>query len=178
MNFLIQDDIIRRALDFFGLRGVVSHEYDPTIRPVAVVANLEQPAFVQLIGGTGLSGVDLMIVPPNETWKPILFAGTITQTAGATAPRYILNALQAGAYNFNLRASFSTPTLAASEVLAFTAELNVATKFFCNFGNDILLPGGTSLQYVQTGGNGVIVANSQSFLMFRRLGERLVDLRP
>lgn len=176
MNFKIQDDIIRRALDFFGLRGVVPHDYEATVLPVSVIGNLEQPAIVRIVSGPLVSGTDLMIVPPGETWKPLLFAGLITQTAGTTSPRYRLNALQVAGYNFDLRATFASLTTSSTEVLAFSAGLNQQTRFYCDFGNDVLMPEGMSLQFIQTGGDGVIVASNQTFLMYRRLGERLVNL--
>jgi hypothetical protein len=171
---LVQDSTLRRVLDFLGLRGIVQHEYESTILSTIEVAKLPSPIQVRIVTGTLIPGVDLVQVPQDETWEPILFFAEITQSAGAVVPRYTLNALQSGFF-FDLESTYATQTLSGSHVLSFTAGLNETTSVYCDFSHGVLLAPGTSIQYLNQGGNGTIVMNNQAFLMYRRLGERLVS---
>lgn len=178
--FQIQDDIIRRALDYFGLRGVVSHGYESTVIPTVSIGDLSAPLIAQRsVGNT--PATDLWLVPQNESWRPILLMTTLVQAAGTTAARWKVLYLSASGASFF---SMSLPSLwsnvaafSVGEALLFTAALNTGTDVVTRFPDRFLMGPGSRIQITAAPGDGVITADAQSLLVYQRIGERMVELK-
>src|SRR5262245_58316068 len=87
MQLRIQDDILRRCLDFFGLRGVVPHDYESTILPTVNIGNLGQPTKYQLSVGTSVNS-PWGAVPAGKCWRPLVATGSVVQAGGTVAIVY------------------------------------------------------------------------------------------
>jgi hypothetical protein len=181
MLHLIQDDIIRRALDFFGLRGVIPHQYEATIVPVLVVGETGSPLILQRPTPPLNPLADIWLVPPGESWHPILLAGTLTQAAAVTTARWRLQFLSASGASFgtqNLPALWdSLATFSVGEATLFTPAINQQTNFTVRFPKDFTMGPGSRITFIAAPGDGVVTIEPQSFLMYQRVGERMVELR-
>lgn len=180
MIHTIQDQPFKRSLDYLGLRGVVPHDYESTVLPTLSVGNMgQQTTFERPVNFNPT--LDLWLVPQGETWRPYVLTGILTQAAGVTAARWILQFLTGGGALFaimHLPAFFSqAATFSAGPVLGFTAPLNTSTNFHLIFPPGLLMPSGSRIQISATPGDGTLSIDQQAMLVYNRLGERLVDVR-
>lgn len=169
--YAVQDDIVRRALDFFGLRGFIPHDYETTIQPIVILGNLEQPQIQTDNFLNSTPSTDLFLVPAGELWKPLSLAFAVTQSAGTVAPSYAVGYLSSsGATFFQQR----IPAYFGSNVgdsLSFNASLNGTTRFYVRFPDNLLMPPGSRLQYLAPTGDGTFSLVAEGGLIYRRLGE-------
>jgi hypothetical protein len=168
---LINDDIIRRTLNFFGLRGEVKHEYQPTVLPVVVIGDLSQPAkwVTNIQVGTQL----MHTVPKGETWKIMEIAGSVIQAAGATALTYgILLELASGSV-ITMHVPFWPRATVEVERIQRTITLNGTETFTARLPKPIYLPSEARMSINQIAGDGTITF--QMHVQYQVIGERLVD---
>lgn len=175
MSIQIQDDILRRCLDFFGLRGVVTHSYEQTVLPTVNIGDLGQPT--RLIRSTNTSiNSPWGAVPLNKSWRPIYAAGQITQAAGAAARVYAIgwqwNAIQQGLFPF--WAAQSTVGNTVGEIITRLMVLNTTDNFVVKFPPNFILPAGAIIDLIGLAGDGTtsIVLGAQ--LLVHEFGENLI----
>jgi len=176
MALPIQDDIIRRALDFFGLRGVVTHEYQQTVIPVVVIGDLGQPQRLILSTSTNINS-PFGAVPTGRCWRPIYWFGSVTQAAGTVARTYAIgwqfNGLLRGQFPFYRSTSNGNDTL--NENIQRQMTLNTTDNFLVNFTPGILLPAGSILSILALAGDGTTTTPLGSTLVVEELGENLIQ---
>ena len=173
----IQDEVIKRALNFFGLRGPVTHDYESTVLPVVVIGDLGQPTLSLQSGSLITSPWPL--VPNSKVWRPIMASGRITQSGGTIAPVlhcsiqglglpgfwipfYLAQALTAGTSGVQIRQA---------------ATLNSVFDFTVVFPPDLFIPAGGSVVFGLAAGDGTLSLSSGSVLLVHELGEGLVSLQ-
>jgi hypothetical protein len=170
---LIQDDIIRRALNFFGLRGQVQHEYVQSVIPTINIGNLGQPTLFLLNSAVTFNLQLFPVVPVGETWKLIRMNATYTQSAGTTAPTFSLTSQHSsGAYFRNFPAFFGS-TL--GEQLLISPALNVSTRLCVRFDPETYLPENHLLIWnspVPGDGTRQMI---NTVLEYQKIGERMVE---
>lgn len=171
MNILIQDDIIRRCLNFFGLRGVVQHNYENTILPTVSIGDLSQPTKISQVNlGPFAGSVPLFTVPTGETWRLIMAQLILTQSGGTVIVSYGLEMLT------NSGIFFEFPQWPLVSGVAPTVRrdmtLNGTAQGFYQFPPNTLMGAGSSLIPVFHSGDGL--KNQQCFLMYQILGENLI----
>jgi len=175
MLHTIQDDILKRVLDFFGLRNFVPHEYESTIFPVVLVGNLEQPQ-IQQTGIDTLLSTDHFTVPTGETWVPLWHSAGVVQSAGTVGGTMEMQVLSGPAPTFTrIRIPFFAG-VGLGETLRHAQTLNTTQRYFCIFPPGMLLGPGSRVQLAQTGGDGsfTYVTTTDNVLCYRHLGEPLV----
>lgn len=173
MKFQIQDDIIRRALDFFGLRGVVPHEYEATVVPVTVIGDLDGPTIVQRFTNV-TDGSPFCTVPQGESWRLLSVHGLHTQSAATTAVQTILVAQVPEPVNTHRFAGF-TDIAAAVEQLRITFGLNLTNHFLYRMPPKTIIGPNSRVFFANFQGDGTIT--STGVVVYQRLGEKLVDLQ-
>ncbi|MGL5934723.1 MAG: hypothetical protein ACRCZI_03770 [Cetobacterium sp.] len=175
MAHLIQDDIIRRALDFFGLRGVVQHGYEPIVSPVVVIGDLGQPTRMILSTNTSIND-PWGAVPKNKCWRPIYASGTITQAAGAVARTYAIgwqhNGVLAGLFPFFRSQDTGADTV--GENIHRTMTLNSTDNWVVRFPQNLLIPAGAIISLFAIAGDGTTSITLGARLMVQELGENLI----
>lgn len=177
MNFGIQDDIIKRAIDFFGLRGVIPHDYEATVLPVVSIGNLGQRTIA--LQSTTDPAVPFANCPTGKVWRPIAFSGRITQAGGAVAVTIAFTIGGLGNVGLVLP-FFSAPSGTASTngvQLRQTFGLNTVNDVTLLFPPGLLIPAGSSFNGLLSAGNGTITLSSGSILLVHELGEGLVSLQ-
>ena len=173
MRFQVNDDIIRRALDFFGLRGIVQHEYESAVQPVVVVGDLEGPTIVQRFTNI-VDGSPFCTVPVGESWRLLSLHGLHTQSAAAVAVSTILVAQLPEPVNTHRFAGF-TDVAASVEQLRLTFVLNQSNHFLYRFPPKTIIGPNTRVFFANFAGDGTIT--STGAVVFQRLGEKLTDLQ-
>jgi hypothetical protein len=177
MLHLIQDEIIKRALDFFGLRGVVQHGYEATVLPVIQIGDLGQRTLS--LQSTTSVAAPFANCPTGKVWRPIAFSGRITQTGGTVG--ITLSFAIGGLGNSGLLLPFqSAPSGTADNnppSLKKTFTLNTVNDVTIVFPQDLLIPAGNSLFGILAAGDGTITLSSGSPFLVHELGEGLLALQ-
>jgi hypothetical protein len=172
---LIQDDIIRRCLDFFGLRGVVTHAYEQTVLPVVIIGDLGQPTRLILSNSTSINN-PWIPVPTGKCWRPLYASGQITQAAGTVARVYSIgwqnNGLLAG--NFPFFAAQSTVANTVGEIIERLMVLNSTDNFVIKFPPGLILPAGSIVSAFALAGDGTTTIQLGASLVVQELGENLI----
>jgi len=146
MEHVIQDDIIHRAISYFGLRGPIGHSYEGTVVPVVLIGDLGQPTVMQSFSSVG-EGNSIFTVPQSETWRPIMMSGEYLQTGG-TAPTtgLVLEARNPSVATPRFRFPFYYGTEQPSQMK--NPALNAAgIPWHVAFPRDFTLPSGWSLRF-------------------------------
>ena len=180
MLHTVQDDSLKRVLDFLGLRGVVIHDYESTVLPVILVGDVGQPTEYRdplTVNGPGL---DNWIVDAGETWRPIILAGTLIQSAGAVGPIWGWDWLTGASPTFTrvpLPAIWGTIALRpAAETLTFTPAVNSTTNFIIRFPREMLMGSGSRIQWSSGPGDGALSIGSAKLLL-HSFTEPLIQIR-
>ena len=173
----IQDEILKRVLDFFGLRGVVSHDYESTVLPVVSIGDLGQKT-VSLQSGNTLPTV-FTTVPVGKVWRPLMLAGRITQTGGVTAITLSVQVTGLSGPGFNIpfyTAPSGGPDTSGLQIRR-TFALNTVNDILAVFPEGLLIPAGGTVLVGAIAGDGTISMSANSSLMVQELGEGLVSLQ-
>jgi hypothetical protein len=177
MNFPIQDEIIKRAIDFFGLRGVLPHDYEATVLPIVSIGDLGQRTLSLQSGASFTQPFPL--VPSGKVWRPIAFSGRVNQSGGVAA--IVLQWTIQGLGNVGMQIPyFMSPSNASDlsgEQIKRTFTLNIATDIFVRFHRDLLIPAGGTFAPILFAGDGTITLSTGSMLLVHELGEGLVALQ-
>jgi hypothetical protein len=172
-NEQIQDDVLRRALDYFGLRGTIPHEYVSAVLPTISVGNLRNPEIHKAMVPNIIAGAAAFF-PFGETWHPIFWSGNLIQAAGAVAPIWECQAF-AGSSG-NTRMSLPSWVNQDVEVIAHPMTLNSTVRFAVRFPIDFLLGPGMTLTWDTNAGDGNRTIGN-SILVYERFGETLASLQ-
>jgi hypothetical protein len=171
----IQDDILRRCLDFFGLRGVVTHAYEETVLPVVLIGDLGQPTRLILSNNVSINN-PWIAVPTGKCWRPLYASGQITQAAGTVARVYSigwqLNSILAG--NFPFFAATSNVANTVSEIIERLMVLNTTDNFVVRFPPGLILPAGSILSLFALAGDGTTSIPLGASLVVQEIGENLI----
>jgi hypothetical protein len=166
------DQILRRVLDYLGLRGVVQHEYEQTVVPTLMIGDLSQTVLVREALNIPV-GNAIFTVPAGETWEIVALGGISNQTIGAVAFRWSLtwNDVNTGR---NFLVPFWQEVDNTGEVLSITHTLNTNKRWSARPIKQMLVAEGYQLQQVGLAGDGTrTMANG--WVMYRKFGERLVE---
>ena len=175
MSLRIQDEIIKRSLDFFGLRGTVEHDYEPTILPVVQIGDLGQRTVT--MNSLASFTVPFPNVPTGKVWRPVGFSGRITQAGGTVAPLIAFTTGGLGNVGFIIPFFFAVSSAAGAvgPVLRTAFTLNTVNDVTIIFPPNLLIPAGFSFQPMLSAGDGTITQNS--ILVVHEIGEGLVALQ-
>lgn len=168
----IQDDIIRRALDFLGLRGIVTHDYESTVLPIVSIGNLSQPTLARQFNAV-TDGAPIATVPVGESWRLHSIRMSHTQTAGAVQVQTILIAQLPGPttlYSFPGITDVST----AQETLKLILTLNGSNNIDFKMRPETIVPPGCNIFLSNLQGDGTIT--SSGVIVYNRLGEGLLSV--
>ena len=171
----INDDVLRRALDFFGLRGPVPHDYESTVLPVLQVGNVEQYLICTQIAGVTPIGNNLFSVPRGESWRLISLCGTLSQTGGTVALVAQLNAVWVDVQKMAVYPGFKDTNL--GEQLNLGPALNNSCIFSYRFPDRTILSEGCKLIFVLIAGDGTVSTTTPTKLIYERIGERLIEFQ-
>jgi len=169
MRLSIQDDVIKRAIDFFGLRGVIPHDYESTIVPTVNVGNLGQRTLSIFTSGL-MGATQFGPVPAGKTWRPIVLTARFTQAGGAVALVFAWNAGGILVPFFPAQTGVGTTT---SLILRRGATLNTVNDTTLMFPSDLLVSEGLTIQPQVDAGDGALSWNGT--LLVQELGEVLVS---
>lgn len=171
----IQDEVIKRALDFFGLRGPVTHDYESTILPTVLIGDLGQRT-ISLQSGSSFTA-PWASCPTGKVWRPIMASGRISQSGGAVAPIFHLALSGLGDPGFWIPFYVSQALTANTngQQIRHAVTLNSVFDFTVVFPHDLLIPGGGSIGFGLAAGDGTLALSSGSVLLVHELGEGLVS---
>ncbi|MGH8755347.1 MAG: hypothetical protein ACREU0_05905 [Burkholderiales bacterium] len=175
MSVAIQDDILRRCLDFFGLRGVITHNYEQTVIPVVLIGDLGQPTRLILSNSTNINN-PWGAVPTGKCWRPLYIFAAITQAAGTVARTYGVgwqsNGIQQGQFVFYH--SLNNGNNVQNENIQRQMVLNTTDNVIVKFPPGFLLPSGAIIDFLALAGDGTTSIALGATLMVQELGENLI----
>jgi len=172
MRYQIQDDIIRRCLDFFGLRGPIDHEYEATVTPVVLVGDLSQPTIARRFAAI-TDGNPLVTVPDGECWELISLTASHTQAGGAVAAHLLLIAQLPEPINI-YRFIGITDIAASVPSLRVITTLNATNFCTWNFPARTTVSSNTRIFTANYQGDGTLTMTG--VVVYRKLGERLLEI--